>query len=75
MFSFVRHRHADSLARDDTVFAAFNFSAQEQTVTLGEVPYPGTYRDAFTGDAVELSTLAELTLPGWGHRVLIRCGR
>lgn len=72
VFSFVRHRRADSTAPGDTVFAAFNFSASEQTVTLGEIPYPGTYRDTFTGESVELLTGGQLTLPDWGHRVLVQ---
>ena len=50
---------------------AFNFSAEEQTVKLGDGPQAGTWRDAFTGERVELSQGQEYTLPAWGHQVLV----
>jgi hypothetical protein len=56
---------------DDRVFAAFNFSDAEQTVTLGEGPQAGSWRDAFTDEAVELTVGQEYTLPAWGHQVLV----
>lgn len=55
----------------DRVFGAFNFSAEEQTVKLGDGPQAGAWRDAFTGEAVELGQGQEYTLPAWGHQVLV----
>ena len=55
----------------DRVFAAFNFSAQERTVELGVGPQTGAWVDAFDGTPVTLDRGSELTLPAWGHRVLV----
>ncbi|HSU74606.1 MAG TPA: alpha-glucosidase C-terminal domain-containing protein, partial [Terrabacter sp.] len=55
----------------DRVFGAFNFSAEEQTVKLGDGPQAGTWRDAFTGETVELEQGQAYTLPAWGHQVLV----
>ena len=56
---------------DDRVLGAFNFSAEEQTVVLGEGPQAGSWRDAFTGETVELAVGQSYTLPAWGYQVLV----
>lgn len=72
VLTFIRNRPADDLAGADTVFAAINFSADEQTFLLGDVLHPGAYQDAFTGETIELAAGAQVTLPGWGQCVLTR---
>ncbi len=54
----------------DRVLGVFNLSPDEGTVTLGEGPYGATWRDAFTGELVDLSQGASVSLPAWGCRVL-----
>jgi 1,4-alpha-glucan branching enzyme len=54
----------------DKVLAAFNFSAQAGTVTLGDGPYAGTWRDAWTGEPAAIKPGASVTLPAWGYHVL-----
>ena len=56
---------------DDRVLGAFNFSAEEQTVTLGDGPQAGAWRDAFTGETLELAQGQQYTLPAWGYQVLV----
>jgi len=58
-------------AEGDRVFAAFNLSPGEATVTLGEGPQAGSWVDAFDGTPVALSVGDVLTLPAWGHQVLV----
>jgi glycosidase len=58
-------------AEDDRVFAAFNLSPEPATVTLGEGPQAGSWVDAFDGTPVALAVGDTLTLPAWGHRVLV----
>ena len=65
VLSFVR------AVEGDRVFAAFNFSDREQTVTLGDGPQAGAWTDAFSGEQVELSRDQSYTLPAWGHQVLV----
>jgi glycosidase len=65
VLSFVR------AVEGDRVFAAFNFSAQAQTVTLGDGPQAGTWSDPWSGKTVELSRGQSYTLPAWGHQVLV----
>ena len=65
VLSFVR------AAEGDRVFAAFNLSGAEQTVTLGDGPQAGAWVDAFDGTQVSLSRDDRLTLPAWGYRVLV----
>ena len=65
VLSFVR------AVEGDRVFAAFNFSAQEQTVTLGDGPQAGTWTDPWSGETVELTQGQSYTLPAWGHQVLV----
>lgn len=64
--TFVR-THTDG----DRVLAAFNFSATPATVTLGEGPYAGAWRDASTGEPATLAHGASMSLPAWGYQVLI----
>jgi glycosidase len=65
VLSFVR------AVEGDRVFAAFNFSGSEQTVTLGDGPQAGEWADAFDGTAVTLAQDEPITLPAWGWRVLV----
>ncbi len=58
-------------AEGDRVFAAFNLSPEDATVTLGEGPQPGSWVDAFDGTPVTLAVGDTLTLPAWGHQVLV----
>jgi hypothetical protein len=66
VLTFVRQGEADG------VFAAFNFSGQPQTVTLGGAPHAGTYTDAFSGEAAEFAVGSQLDLEPWGYRVFVR---
>jgi glycosidase len=66
VFSFVRQKEGDK------VFAAINFSAETQTVTLTDGPYPGHYVDYFSQAAIELSGTPQLELPPWGYRILVK---
>ncbi len=54
---------------DDRVLGAFNFSDEDQTVTLGDGPQVGTWRDAFSGETLELARGQEYHLPAWGYQV------
>ena len=64
--TFVRD-HPDG----DRVLAAFNFSPDPGSVTLGEAPYAGSWRDAFTGEPATVGHGDAVSLPGWGYRVLV----
>jgi glycosidase len=64
--SFVRN-HPDG----DRVLAVFNFSAEVATVILGEGPYAGTWRDAFSDEKEVLEQGGSVSLPAWGYRVLV----
>ncbi|EWT00964.1 alpha-amlyase [Intrasporangium oryzae NRRL B-24470] len=55
----------------DRLLGAFNLSPDERTVTLGDGPQSGTWTDAFTGESLSLQRDADLTLPGWGYRILV----
>lgn len=66
VLSFVREQEGSK------VFAAFNLSSQERTVTLHDGPHAGAYRDAFGGEAVTLAEEESITLPPWGYEVLVR---
>jgi glycosidase len=65
VLSFVRAQAGDR------VFGAFNLSADERTVTLGDGPQAGAWTDAFSGETLTLERDGELTLPPWGYRVLV----
>jgi hypothetical protein len=74
VLSFVRLATADdpSGAAEDVVFAVFNFSAQPRTVSFGVGPHPGGYRDALSGEAVDVTADTSLDLRPWSFRVLTR---
>jgi glycosidase len=55
----------------DRVLAAFNFTPEAASVTLGEGPYAGTWSDAWTGEPFTLEPGASVSLPPWGYRVLV----
>ncbi|MDP2366426.1 MAG: alpha-amylase family glycosyl hydrolase, partial [Ignavibacteria bacterium] len=63
IFSFVRQKD------DCKIFAIFNLTTQEQTVTLQGTLYPGIYRDVFTDDSVSFTENTDITLPAWGYKV------
>lgn len=63
VFSFVRAKGGDK------VFALFNLSSKPQTVTLGDGPYAGSYRE-WSGDAVAVAAGDSMTLAPWSYRVL-----
>ena len=65
VLAFVRSRG------QDRVFAAFNFSATEQVVTLSDVPHPGRYQQALDGgNDVEIASGHPLRLSPWAYVVL-----
>ena len=63
IFSFVRQKD------ECRVFAIFNLTNQEQTVTLQGTLYPGRYRNVFTDDSVTFSENEAVALPAWGYNV------
>ena len=63
IFSFVRQKD------ECKVFAIFNLTNQEKTVTLQGALYPGNYRDVFTDDSVSFTENAEITLSAWDSKV------
>lgn len=65
VFSFVRMRD------DNKVFAVFNFSAEEQTVTFSERLYHGSYRDFSTGEQQALEEGFALEMAPWSYRVYV----
>jgi glycosidase len=66
VFSFLRAQDGN------TVFAAFNFSAQPQQVTFAGSLHTGRYVDFASGELVELAADASLELPAWSYRILTR---
>jgi glycosidase len=66
VLSFVRQNERDK------VFAVLNFSAEPRTVTLYETLYHGTFREYFSGEAVELTGATQITLKPWEYRVYVR---
>jgi hypothetical protein len=54
------------------VFAAFNFSAEAQTVNFDESLYHGDYIDFSNGDRVTLTAESQMSLGPWGYRVFVR---
>lgn len=64
VFSFVRQD------QESKVLVILNFSDLALQVELKDGPFPGKYRDAFSGEAFELSAGAALDLEPWGYRVL-----
>ncbi len=66
VFSFVRRNEQDK------VFAVFNFSDAQRSVTFVGGLCLGSYQDFDTGEAVTIGADPELTLPPWGYRVLVQ---
>jgi glycosidase len=66
VFSFVR-------ANDrNTVFAVFNFSAEQQKVAFEESLYHGRYHDFTNGGELTLDSDLVLDMPAWSYRVFVR---
>jgi hypothetical protein len=65
VFSFVRAKDGDA------VFVAQNYSADQKTVTLEEIPHPGRWIEK-DGKGIELAKGAALTLAPWSTRVFAR---
>ena len=63
IFSFVRQKD------ECKVFAIFNLTNQEQTVTLQGTLYLGNYREVFTNDSILFNENTVITLPAWGYKV------
>jgi hypothetical protein len=63
VFACLRKKHGDG------VFAVFNLSGSEQTVTLNGDAYAGQYRDVFRGGEVTLTGTAEMEIEAWGYRL------
>jgi glycosidase len=63
IFSFVRVNERDK------VFAVFNFSAEQQTVSFSGTLYEGEYRDFSDGNIVNLTNDSTLELLPWSYRV------
>ena len=66
VLSFVRRNEKDA------VFAVFNFSEKARAVSFSQTLHHGRWRDAFSGEIVELGADSRMTLPAWGYRVLVR---
>lgn len=65
VLTFVREQDGDR------VFGAFNLSVAPRTVMLGHGPQAGEWADAFSGAVMRLGSGQDLTLPAWGHLVLV----
>jgi glycosidase len=68
VFSFVR-RNAEN-----KVFAVFNFSSVEQSVSFKDALCHGAYVDAFGGGEAAIDASTTLTLQPWGYRVYTQAG-
>ncbi len=64
--SFARTRN------DNTVVALINLSPAPATFVLQDGPVAGRWTDAFSGAPDTLALGGGMTLPAWGHRVLMR---
>ena len=65
IFSFVRAKDGDA------VFVAQNYSGEPRTVTLEEVPHPGTWTEK-GGTPADLVKGGKLTIAPWSTRVFMR---
>ena len=65
VFSFVRERDGNK------IFGIFNFSGEPQEVGFTDGPFAGLYTDYRDGSAVSVEATTRLTIPAWGHRVLV----
>ncbi|RZJ95829.1 MAG: alpha-amlyase, partial [Brevundimonas sp.] len=54
----------------DTVFAALNLSAEPQTATFVGAHHHGSYRDAFSGEAVTVDGATRFEMAPWSWRML-----
>jgi glycosidase len=66
VLSFVRQND------EHVVFAVTNFSDGRRTVTFGDGPHHGTYRELFTGDTATFGADTALELEPWAYRVYLR---
>jgi glycosidase len=64
-FTFVREKDGNK------IFGIFNFSGEAQEVGFTDGPYAGRYTDYRDGSAVSIAADGRLTIPAWGHRVLV----
>ncbi len=65
VFTFVREKNGNK------VFGIFNFSGEAQEVGFTDGPFAGNYSDYRDGSAVSIAADTRLTVPAWGHRVLV----
>jgi glycosidase len=66
VFSFVRRNDQDK------IFAVFNFSPDQQSVSFAETLCHGEYVDHFSNRTVSVDGSTNLTLAPWAYRVLVR---
>ena len=65
VLSFVRERDGHR------VFACFNLSDAERSVSFGVGPHHGVYVDTFSNEQVVITPESTLALPAWGYQVLV----
>lgn len=65
VFTFVREKGGNK------IFGIFNFSGEAQEVGFTDGPFAGRYTDYRDGSAVTVDADTRLTIPAWGHRVLV----
>jgi alpha-amylase len=65
-FAFARR------AGDDQVVVLLNLSAGELRLPISQLLLHGIYREAFTGNWINLSVTGSLALPAWGYAVYER---
>lgn len=66
VFSFVR------VNDNDKVFAVFNFSDKNQSVSFSGTLFQGSYQDFVSTGQVELTANTKLEIPPWSYRVLTK---
>jgi cyclomaltodextrinase / maltogenic alpha-amylase / neopullulanase len=66
MFSFIRH------GEEDKIFALFNFSGEENEITLSHELLQGKYNDLFSGRTVELKNTYRFKLKPWEYLILVQ---
>lgn len=65
VFTFVRERDGNK------IFGIFNFSGEAQEVGFADGPFAGRYTDYRDDSPVTVESGTRLTIPAWGHRVLV----
>lgn len=65
VFTFVRERDGNK------VFGIFNFSSEPRDIGFTDGPFAGDYIDYRDGAGVSITASTRLTIPAWGHRVLV----